>query len=187
MEISCLKTIQSSTLNWTPFWEWSGLRLSDRTLIVTLLKSIIRMSGSMLFTLQSSCCAIYCCLYSMRTCAFWTPMKGIPANYRTPKEERNYLHLKPACEDALLQIQRRAISDNFLRNISNLWNHVRLCRSGVQRVVVRMCCLVNSVWCCTCNTYSGSLCFSTGSTLSIITEGKKVRVEALSCVLKDAC
>lgn len=45
-----------------------GFIPANRALIVGLLKSITRSSGSILFTLQLPCYAVYCCVCSMRTC-----------------------------------------------------------------------------------------------------------------------
>ncbi len=45
-----------------------GLISANRALIVCLLKSITRSSGSILFALQLPCYAVYCCVCSMRTC-----------------------------------------------------------------------------------------------------------------------
>lgn len=109
------------------YGNWAGSLSAYRALIVGLLKSITRLRGSMLFTLQLPCYTVYCGWCSMRTCTFGKQMKGRAGHYSTPKEKFNYF--KPPREDVLVQIHPW----QFLLKSINFRNHATPLGSGFQR------------------------------------------------------
>lgn len=92
-----------------------GLISANRALIVGLLKSITCSSGSILFTLNLPCYAVYCSLCSMRTCTFgstWKERRCVTVLLKRSSIIRS-LRVKTFCSEFSTKPSLTTLSENY--------------------------------------------------------------------------